>query len=186
MKKIFVILSIFLYAASGRAAEWNPFMGYYKNQMALNIGQGVNSGFLVAPPSQPVPFYIAHLQYSIPTTFFRLPARQSVNVAQTLGLGSKYGWDWNKFTIPMVFLSEDVALIDSRGFYFSGGAGVGLQAQQNARLGAKLLFTFKLIAGWHLNEKWGLEVFMQHFSNANTAPENYSYAFYGIGTTYNF
>lgn len=161
-------------------------MGYYRNQIALNIGQGVNSGFLVPPPSQLVPFYLAHLQYSIPTTFFGLAARQSINVAQTIGFGSKYGWHWDKYTIPMAFLSEDVALAKYRNFYFSGGAGMGLQAQQNERLGAKLLFMFKLTAGWRLNPHLGLEVFMHHFSNANTARANYSYAFYGIGTTYNF
>ena len=161
-------------------------MGYYKNQLTLNLGQGVNSGFIVPPPTQLVPFYLVHLQYSTPTTFFSLPARQSVNIAQTIGLGSRYGWHWDKYTIPMAFLSEDIALFKTKSFYFSGGTGVGLQAQQNERLGAKLLFMFKLAAGWHLNEHWGLEVFMHHFSNANTARENYSYAFYGLGTTYNF
>ncbi|MBO4683347.1 MAG: acyloxyacyl hydrolase [Alphaproteobacteria bacterium] len=186
MKQTFLIFCIWLYAASGLAAEWNPFMGFYQNQIALNIGQGVNSGFIIPPPSQIVPFYLIHMQYSIPATFFGLPARQSINVAQTIGMGARYGWQWDKFTIPMGFLSEDIALVEYEKFYFAGGAGAGLQAQQNKRLGAKLLFMFKLTAGWHLDEHWGLEVFMHHFSNANTAPENYSYAFYGIGTTYQF
>lgn len=161
-------------------------MGYYKNQIALNLGQGVNSGFIVPPPTQLVPFYLIHMQYSIPATFFGLAARQSINVAQTIGMGTRYGWQWDKFTIPMAFLSEDIAIAKYKNFYFAGGAGMGLQAQQNARLGAKLLFMFKLTAGWRLDEHWGLEVFMHHFSNANTARANYSYAFYGIGTTYSF
>lgn len=166
--------------------ERNTFTGDYKNQLSFYVGQGIDSGIIIPVPARFVPFYLFHLQYSQPTTFFGLPARQSLNIAETLGLGKKYGWDWDEYTIPMVFLSGDVALIDHDWFYFAGGAGVGLQAQQNERLGAKLLFQFKLTAGFHLNDKWALEVFMHHFSNANTAPENYSYAFYGLGVTYNF
>lgn len=186
MKRIFLILYIFLFGPATYAAEWNPFMGYYKNQIALNIGQGINSGFIIPPPTQLVPFYLVHMQYSIPSTFFGLPARQSINIAQTIGTGTRYGWQWDKFTIPMAFLSEDIALVKYCDFYFSAGAGVGLQAQQNERLGAKLLFMFKMTAGWHLDEHWTIEIFMHHFSNANTARANYSYAFYGLGLAYNF
>ena len=66
------------------------------------------------------------------------------------------------------------------------GAGAGLQAQENKRLGSKLLFQFKINFGYNFNEKWAMEFFIQHFSNANTAKENHSYAFYGLGITYNY
>ena len=66
------------------------------------------------------------------------------------------------------------------------GAGVGLQAQQNDRIGSKLVFQFKVTFGYNFNEKWAAELFIQHFSNANTADENNSYAFYGLGLTCNF
>ncbi len=186
MKKFAISLFTILFATSAAFADTNPFMGNNKNQIALNIGQGVNSGFLIPPPTQLVPFYFLHVQYSQPTTFFKLPARQSINIGQTLGFGSKYGWDWDKYTIPMIFLSEDIALAHGDNWYFATSIGMGLQAQQNERLGAKLLFQFKLIGGYRINDKWGLEIFMQHFSNANTATENYSYAFYGAGFTYSF
>lgn len=185
MKKITVSFISLLISFSAIASE-NPFMGNYKNQIGFHLGQGVNSGFLIPPPSQFVPFYLFHFQYSQPTTFFKLPARQSINIGQTLGLGDKYGWQWDEYTIPMIFLSEDVALLHNDKFYFSAGAGVGLQAQQNERLGAKLLFQFKLIGGYHITEQTSIELFIQHFSNANTATENYSYAFYGLGVTYSF
>lgn len=184
MKKIALPLSALLIATNAVAA--NPFMGEYENQIAFTIGQGVNSGFLIPPPTQLVPFYLLNIQYSQPTTFFKLPARQSINVGQTLGFGKKYGWHWDKYTIPMIYLSEDIALFHGQNWYFSTGIGVGLQAQQNERLGAKLLFQFKLTGGYKINDQWGVEVFMQHFSNANTATENYSYAFYGAGFTYSF
>lgn len=186
MKKIAVSLCALIFATCAAYADTNPFMGEYKNQIAFNIGQGVNSGFLIPPPTQLVPFYMLHIQYSQPTTFFKIPARQSINIGQTLGFGSKYGWDWDQYTIPMIFLSEDIALAHGDNWYFATSVGVGLQAQQNERLGAKLLFQFKLIGGYRINDKWGIELFIQHFSNANTATENYSYAFYGAGFTYNF
>ena len=185
MKKI--ALTILIIACTAPAfADTNPFMGNNQNQVALHLGQGVNSGFLIPPPTQLVPFYMIHFQYSQPTTFFKLPARQSINIGQTLGFGKKYGWHWDKYTIPMIFLSEDIALFHGDRWYFATSIGVGLQAQQNERLGAKLLMQFKLFGGYRIDDHWGVEVFMQHFSNANTAPENNSYAFYGAGFTYSF
>ena len=186
VKKIITILLCAFSLPALAGTENHALTGYYKNQIAFNFGQGVNSGFIIPPPTQLVPFYIFNIQYSQPTTFFSLPARQSLNIAQTLGFGSKYGWHWSDYTIPMVLLSGDVVLASYKDLYFTGGAGVGLQAQENERLGAKLLFQFKLIAGWHIDDKWSAEFFIQHFSNANTADENYSYAFYGLGVTYNF
>ncbi|MBP5485955.1 MAG: acyloxyacyl hydrolase [Alphaproteobacteria bacterium] len=189
MKKIAIIFSLAVmlagFSAFAESAK-NTFTRHYKNQIAFNFGQGIDSGFLLPPPLKPVPFYLLQLQYSQPTTFFGLPARQSLNIGQTVGFGAKYGWNWDKYTIPMVLLSGDVRLSEYKNFYVSAGAGVGMQAQQNDRLGAKLLFQFKLVGGYHINDVWALELFMQHFSNGNTAPENYSYAFYGLGVTYNF
>ena len=185
MKKIATIFAVLFTSFSAYASD-NPFMGDKQNQIAINLGQGVNSGFLIPPPTQLVPFYFTHIQYSQPTTFFKVPARQSINIGQTLGFGQKYGWDWDKYTIPMIFLSEDIALAYGNNWYFATSVGVGLQAQQNERLGAKLLFQFKLFGGYRINDHWGVELFVQHFSNANTARENYSYAFYGAGFTYSF
>ena len=166
--------------------EENPFMGTYQNQFAFGIGQGFDTGILLPPPVRPVPFYIATIQYSQPTTFFRVPARRSVNISETLGLRSKYGWDWPDYTIPMIYFTEDIALFRYDRIYAGLGAGAGLQAKQNARIGSKLLFEFKLTFGYNLNERWAAELFIQHFSNANTADENNSYAFYGLGFTYNY
>jgi hypothetical protein len=187
MRKILCILSLFLFSTQFSYAEkYNPFFNGYENQIAFNFGFGVNSGFLLAPPTQFVPFNMMQIQYSQPTTFFTLPARQSLNVIQTLGHGSKYGWNWDKYTIPIAMLSEDVALFYGRNWYTFLGLGIGFQAQQNERIGSKLLFGFKLGAAYRLSECTSVELFMQHFSNGNTAPENNSYAFYGLCMTYNF
>ncbi|MFQ6696412.1 MAG: acyloxyacyl hydrolase [Alphaproteobacteria bacterium] len=166
--------------------EENPFMGTYQQQVAFGIGQGFDTGILLPPPVRPVPFYIGTIQYSQPTTFFRIPARRSLNVSMTLGLDEKYGWKWQDFTIPMAYVTEDIALFRYERLYAGLGAGVGLQAQENKRLGAKLIFEFKVTFGYNFNDKWAAELFIQHFSNANTAEENNSYAFYGLGFTYNY
>ena len=190
MLKICAYFTIFAtaFAASGvaHADARNPFTGENRNQIALYLSQGVNGGFLIPPPTQWVPFSFVQAQYSQPTTFFRIPARQSINVGQTIGMGKAYGWNWTKFTIPMIFLSEDAALLHGKHWYFSTGAGMGLQAQQNERLGAKLLFQFKIAGGLHMTKHLSGEIFIQHFSNANTARENHSYGFYGLGMSYSF
>ena len=164
----------------------NPFTGNDKNQVAIYAAQGVNNGFLIPPPFQLIPFHFLQLQYSQPTTFFRIPARQSINFGQTIGSGKKYGWKWDEFTIPMIFLSEDVPLIYGDHWYLAVGAGGGLQAQQNERIGSKWLFQFKAAIGVRFTRHATLELFVQHFSNGNTAPENNSYGFYGAGFAYSF
>lgn len=164
----------------------NPFFGKYKNQLAFNLGQGVNSGFLIPPPTQFVPFNMLHFQYSRTDTFFTLPSRVSLNVIQTIGYGDKYGWNWADYSIPIALLSEDVILFKTTDWYFGTGLGAGMQAKQNDRIGSKLIFGFKLFAGYKMTEKMRLEMFMQHFSNGNTGYANNSYAFYGVGVAYNF
>lgn len=166
--------------------EKNPFMGTYQNQVAFGLGQGFDTGIILPPPTRPVPFYIGTFQYSQPTTFFRVPARRSINISETLGLYRKYGWDWPDYTVPMIYVTEDIALFKYNNIYAGTGAGAGLQAKENTRLGAKLLFQFKVMFGYNFNDKWSGEFFIQHFSNANTAEENHSYAFYGLGFTYNY
>lgn len=167
-------------------ADGNVFTGNYSNQVAFSAGQGTNSGFLIPAPTQLVPFYSLRVQYSQPTTFFKLPARQSINITQTVGFGEKYGWNWDSFSIPILYLTEDIALLHGDSWYFATGAGIGFQGKQNDRLGTKLLFQFDIIGGYKFSDKWGLEVIMQHFSNGNTGIANHSYAFYGAGVTYNF
>lgn len=164
----------------------NPFTGTYQNQMFYGIGQGFDTGILLPPPVRPVPFYIGTLTYSQPTTFFRIPARRNLNLSVTLGLGEKNGWQWQDYSIPIGYMTEDIALFRYKKLYMGTGAGVGLQVKENERLGAKLVFQFKVTFGYNINKEWATELFIQHFSNANTAEENHSYAFYGLGITHNF
>lgn len=187
MKKIVLCLSILaMTTTAGHANTDNPFFSGYENQVAFNFGWGVNHGFLIPAPSQFVPFNMFHIQYSQPTTFFGIQARQSLNVIQTLGHGSKYGWQWDKYTIPIAMISQDITPFYGDNWYTFMGVGAGFQAQQNKRIGSKLIFSFKIGAGYKITDCLGFEVYAHHFSNGNTAPENNSYAFYGAGITYSF
>ena len=57
---------------------------------------------------------------------------------------------------------------------------------ENERIGTKLLFGFKLLAGYKIFDKFNTELFMQHFSNGETSVNNFSYNFLGFGISYNF
>ena len=197
MRRAFLtLLAIGLLAAAPVWAAYNPFFpGGHRNQFSVHVGKGNNHGWLVPPPSMWVPFAMVHLQYSQPTTFFRLPARQSLGVVQTVGWGSKYRipwsepgtyWNWKNYSIPIAVLGKDVILHSNERWYYGAGISVGMQAQENERIGSKLVFGFKLLAGRRLTDTLSLEFIIQHFSNGNTAPENNSYAFYGIGLAWNF
>ncbi len=188
MKKFLtLLLPLFFLTAMPASAKDNPFFNDHDRQVAFHFGgYGVDTGIIVPPPFRPVPFVVLHAQYSLPTDFFELPARKSINIAQTIGFAKKYGWDWPEYSIPMVFVSEDVALLHGDNWYTGLGAGMGFQAKQNERIGSKFIFQFKLFAGMHVSETTAIEIFALHMSNGNTAPENNSYAWYGIGFTYNF
>lgn len=191
MKKIVAFLLLLILPNISWARDYvlpdrNPFMGTYQEQIAFGIGQGFDTGILLPPPVKPVPFYIGTFQYSQPTSFFRIPARRSINVSMTLGLDEARGWKWQDYTIPIAYITEDIALFRYKRLYAGLGAGVGLQAEENDRIGSKLIFQFKVTFGCNISRRWAMEFFIQHFSNANTADENNSYAFYGLGATYNF
>lgn len=190
MWKGYSVLTILCVAAMPACAEAskisdNPFFGKSQNQVALNLGQGFDYGWLIAPPLRSVPYYTANLQYSQPATFFKMPARQSLNTSMNLGLAKGNDWDWRDFSIPIVFWSGDVALLYGEKWYSGAGIGGGFQLDENERIGSKLLFQFKLFAGYKISEKYTMELFMQHFSNGATAINN-SYLFWGLGLTYNF
>lgn len=191
MQKKILLLLMLVSPNLALADSWflpdnDPFMGKYENQISFGIGQGFDTGFIVPPPVHPVPFYIGTITYSQPTTFFRIPARRNLNLSGVVGFGEKYGWEWENYSTPMVYLTEDIALLRYHKFYAGMGAGAGLQANENKRLGAKLIFEFKITFGFNITDTWATELFIQHFSNANTADDNHSYAFYGLGLTRNF
>lgn len=208
MKK--VIVGLFFMFSSPAAAEFhffagmdrvgNPLFGDKESQIMINLGQGVNQLSLIAAPDMPVPFGMIGFQYSQPVSFFRLPARMSINAIQTVGWGQKYQydgyvddgtiqtfiWDWTKYQTQLAMLSVDCLIAWTSRWYFGSGLAIGVQGKENMRIGTKFLTGFKIFAGYAVAENWRIEMFMQHYSNGSTDLQNYSYNFIGIGAGYNF
>ena len=196
MKHLCLFVALSLFCAPVLAAD-NPFFGEKQNQLSITIGQGFDSGELIAVKhlNHIAPYYMFNLQYSQPTTFFRLPARQSINLVKTIGLkdknydgGCRHGTDceWTEYGAEIFMLSEDVSLYDINNWYFGTGMGIAIQGKENQRLDTKFLMGFRLFAGYKLNDSWSLELVMQHFSNGDTGVENNVYDFWGISAAYNF
>jgi hypothetical protein len=175
----------------------NPFFGEKQNQLSFTLGQGFDSGELIAIKhlNCVAPYYMLNFQYSQPTTFFRLPARQSINVIKTIGLhnknyngGCRHGVDceWKEYGAEIFMLSGDVSLYNTSKWYFGTGMGMAIQGKENDRLDTKFLLGFRLFTGYKMNESWNLELVMQHFSNGDTGVNNNVYDFWGISTAYNF
>ncbi len=190
MKKINSFLIAMMISCAAVAdtekVQHNPMFGLHDAQFNFSTGIGVDSGQIVPPPAKFVPFSLFQFGYSVPNTFFSLPARQSINVAMTVGYAEKYGWDWPEYSIPMIYVAEDFLLAWGEKWYFGSGAGIGMQAEENERFGTKLLFQFKIFGGYQISENYNIEAFAIHMSNGSTDINNHSYAFYGAGFTYNF
>jgi len=198
MGKIYTIpllMTIPLYTANSVAAH-NPFFGDTKNQLMLNLGQGFNSFALIAVPEMIVPFNMIQLTYSQPSEFFRMPARINISAVKTIGYGKKYQytdythtftWDWQEYSSEIFVLTQDVALLHTKNWYFGAGIGMGMQGQQNERMGTKMMFAFKIFTGYRIADRINAELFAQHFSNGDAGGEaNYSYNFWGLGFGYSF
>ena len=182
-----ITASIILVGVHSVAHADNPFFGSgHQNQISVNFGHGTDANWLLPFPGKRVHFSLYDFKYSQPNTFFRLPGRQNINIAYTHGWQNDERWQWKDYSVPMFYLSEDVALYWTSKWYFGTGMGIGMQLQENERVGTKLIFGFKVFAGRRLSENWTMEFFMQHFSNGSTARENYSYNFYGLGVGYSF
>jgi hypothetical protein len=195
MKRLYLFIALSLFYVPAIAAT-NPFFGEKQNQLNLTIGQGFDSGELIALKhlNEIAPYYMFSLQYSQPTTFFRLPARQSINVVKTVGLhkdnyngGCRHDdCNWPDYGAEIFMLSQDAALYNTNKWYFGTGMGVAIQGKENDRLDTKFLLGFRLFAGYKLNENWNLELVMQHFSNGDTGEKNSVYDFWGLSAGYNF
>lgn len=196
MKRIYLFIALSLFCAPAIATV-NTFFGEKQNQLSMTIGQGFDSGELIAIKhlKHIAPYYMFNFQYSQPTTFFRLPARQSINLVKTIGLkdknyngGCRHGIDceWTEYGAEIFMLSGDVSLYNTKRWYFGTGMGAAIQGKENERLDTKFLLGFRLFAGYKLDESWNLELVMQHFSNGDTGVQNNVYDFWGISAAYNF
>ena len=202
MRKLIVFIAVWILAAPAKA-EHNPFFGDNQNKISVGISQGMSTGWLFPTwRDEFVPFAQLHMAYAVPNTFFHLPGRQSINVSAMLGWGTstdyrhehptKGGppiyWDWGDIahTAQIIYYQQDVALFSGKDWYTGIGAGIGMQRHENDRIDTKLMFSFRMFAGYAITENWRGEIFFQHFSNGSTHEANFSYNSIGFGLGYAF
>jgi len=204
MKKIIILTALILHSAfyilhSANAA--NPFFGEdHENKIFVGLSRGLSTGWLFPnPDDQTVPMGQFQIGYSVPNTFFHLPGRQSINGMVMLGWGTSVDhrymdetgdpmvWNWKEVaeTAQIAYFQQDVSLFWGEDWYFGTGVGIGMQRHENDRINTKLVFSFRLFAGYAITENWRVETYFQHFSNGSTGT-NFSYNSIGFGLGYSF
>ena len=192
MKKLLALaLTLALIApcasAASRVNRPNLMFNGHDSQVAMNLGMGTDAMWLLPFPAMPAPLAMFEVRYSHPNEFFRWPGRQNIGVVYLQGWGSdRRDWEWNSFTMPIFYLSQDITLFQTRNWYYGTGMGIGMQLRENDRIGTKLVFSFRLFMGRAISYNWNVELFMHHFSNGSTTANNYSYNFFGVGFLRNF
>ncbi|MCL2338948.1 MAG: acyloxyacyl hydrolase [Proteobacteria bacterium] len=172
-------------AAAPRASD-NPMFGPYRNQISLYVGWGSDSSRLYPDFNYMVPFGIVQLQYSQPIAFLRLPSRVNITGGYTFGWGKSGGENWRDYSHLVASLSWDAAFLNWRGFYLGAGLGIAMKSGMDARQDSRVMFTPRAFLGYRIADRWGAELFFQHYSDGNLTPVNAAYNFVGIGTTYSF
>lgn len=185
MKKIALFIIISMTAISARAGD-NPMFGKNDiNSVSLYIAQGTGSGtlFKLISPNlwEMNRMTIGMLQYSQPTTFYRLPARQSVFFVQNVAYGSRQG-----LSFGALGLSIDASFFDWNGWYVGFGLGPYMRDSRDRWVESRLVFGEKFFIGKALSDNWRAEFFTIHFSNGNFTEKNEGFNFAGFSIGYSF
>ena len=183
MKKFifFYLLIIFPFAVNA-----NPMFGENDdNSISMYIGHGTGSGTLLKLIQPGLwdfnKMTFAMVQYSQPTTFFRLPARQSLHVIQN------FSYEEDKsLSFAGVGVSIDAALFTWNGFYLGFGLGPYMRDSLDNWVSSRLVFGEKFFVGKNLSDRWRAELFTIHFSNGNFTNTNAGFNFTGFSIGYSF
>jgi hypothetical protein len=172
--------------AHAQTAAYNPMFGDKQNQFALYAGGSTGTGALNKMGTSWVPVEDMgeiELRYAQPTTFFRLPARQSVDVAQIIDLGDSK----HKRTQPVFGLMQEFLFLPNfEQFYAGFGLGIYLKQNIDDRIDSRFTFGEKLFVGHRFNDEYAVELYWRHFSNGDLTPINHAYNFIGLGATWSF
>lgn len=155
------------------------------NSFGIYIAQGTGSGTLFKLFKPDLwdfsPMTMVMLQYSQPTTFFRLPARQNISFVQNTAYNSGVG-----LSFSALGTSLDASLFNWRGFYTGLGIGVYMRDNRDRWVESRLVFGEKFFIGKTVSEKCRIEFFTQHFSNGNFTDKNEGFNFTGLSAIYSF
>jgi lipid A 3-O-deacylase len=188
MKKFVSFIFAALISVSGYASE-NPIFGDAQNQISVkaSIGTGGSSMYnLLGIRWKMEPFSFFSVEYSQPITFFRLPARQNIEIGTTYGFDKRDGEDWSHYSWPIIGLSMDPVLLHTERCYAGVGVGPYIKWQVDSRQDSRFVFGTKVFMGCRVNNSFGVELFTKHFSNGNLTPINAAYNFVGLDVNVNF
>ncbi|MBU2705635.1 acyloxyacyl hydrolase [Zooshikella marina] len=154
--------------------EMNPMFGDNSNQLAIHGGESFRSdGF--------EKLHFGAISYSQPDTFFRLPARNNIEVGAYKGDGSLAEFDVNFFGF-----SKDVALLSGTNSYLTLGLGAYIKDKKTDRISSKFTFGEKLAVGYRFDNGINVELFARHFSNGGLTEKNSGQNFAGLTVGYSF
>lgn len=155
------------------------------NSIGIYIGQGTGSGTLLKLFKPDIwdisPMTMAMLQYSQPTTFFRLPARQNLHFIQNTAINSAAGLSFSALGISL-----DASLFNWNGFYTGFGIGIYMRDNRDRWVESRLVFGEKFFIGKNISDRTRAEIFTQHFSNGNFTQTNEGFNFAGLSVIYSF
>ncbi|MDE1464868.1 acyloxyacyl hydrolase [Spartinivicinus poritis] len=169
-------------------ASNNPMFGDKKSQVMLHGGMSFRSkGF--------EKLYFGGISYSQPDTFFRLPARNNLELGVFRGKNSKNDptnksfkddVDLSQYDLNMFGISKDVALLSGTNAYLTLGLGAYIKDNDTNRIGSKFTFGERLAVGYRFNNGVVLELYARHFSNGSLTKENSGQNFAGLSAGYTF
>ena len=185
MNRIIFLIFITMTPLMAFARE-NPMFGNgYENSITFYTAQGTGSGTLfklIEPDLWKINnMTVFMLQYSQPTTIFRLPGRQSLHAMQNIAYGSNTGLSFGALGI-----SWDASFFDWAGYYTGFGLGPYLRDSRDRWVESRLVFGVKFFVGKRLSDRWSAEFFTIHFSNGNFTEKNEGFNFAGFSIGYSF
>lgn len=185
MKRIVFFIFLITIPAIAVARD-NPMFGQgTENSFSFYTAQGTGSGTLfkiIAPNLWEINrMTIGMLQYSQPTTVFRLPGRQSLHLVQNVAYGSETG-----LSFGAIGISWDAALLDWDGYYTGLGIGPYMRDSRDRWVESRLVAGIKFFIGKRISNRWNIEFFTLHFSNGNLTNKNEGFNFAGFSVGYSF
>lgn len=160
----------------------NPMFGNQQNQFGLYAGGSTGTGAVSRMGSTlqvQEDLGVVELQYAQPSTFFRLPARSSIHLAQIMGQ--------DKTQTVFGLMQEFLLLPNFEHVYAGLGLGIYIKERStDGRVDSAFTFGEKLFLGYRFDSDYCLELYWRHFSNGDITPVNAAYNFVGLGLIKNF
>jgi hypothetical protein len=160
----------------------NPMFGDKQNQFGLYAGGSTGTGAVSRMGSTlqvQEDLGVVELQYAQPSTFFRLPARSSIHVAQIVGQ--------DKTQVVFGLMQEFLLVPNFEHVYAGLGLGIYIKERStDGRVDSAFTFGEKLFLGYRFDNDYCLELYWRHFSNGDITPVNEAYNFVGLGLIKNF